>query len=718
MHLPSVPSTHTRSARPSLMRPHANGSEMRSPAVTTVGPASTSDQLQKPGTPVEQRREGNVRSQTSSRCRCLWSNRVGLAARKLLRGPVIDNTRLSPNKNPPQHRSKASIQHHLTNPAAANWHRAPHTVVHCHSTATATALCCRTASPMGSEKIPRPAYVVDIDECSGKAVRGTRRSASTREKPKVSHRDSRSDKSKRRTGDAEYTTERAVTAPASRKVDVITTENEIKQERRKSNASSTSSPRKSAARPPSAHKNRSFPKLSMPETNKREDPRHFGIPTPTTRSPPIVSQSKSQQMPQPIPVRPRAVTTQTYPTRPLSYHATYTSAGGYGPPLSASAWANYQPQPAITPSYPPPNPAGYIRYAATPAPPASDYFGSQALSAPERPMSARPLSSRFDPPSRSSSGFGMRDANQRELADAYEAGYYDDAYASASEGTIRKRESIRVPSRTPSRLSKSDADYQAMPPPTRPGILRRPATDYTYLGGLALTEIQWTYDLGDSREEARPRRSNSHRTSASYDLVEGMERVRIETANNGRRRQSYYGQSASGQSTYGQSNSTGSSGYEDKIRQAASYQEDVTGPSVPLTAEVLKRQQRRQAGSSRSTKSSASRDESDYRKSATTRTTRSGSGGDDENVTIKVTGTARVMVGGAQIDCPDGGEIEIKRQQKSLRNGSEQSVSEFGEQKRIDDRRSRVDRPSGRSRISSQHSYTRPSPQYLGENYF
>ncbi|KAH8672071.1 hypothetical protein BGZ60DRAFT_527501 [Tricladium varicosporioides] len=605
---------------------------------------------------------------------------------------------------------------------------------------------------MGSEKGPRPAYVVDFDDETGKAVRGSRRSArTTAEKPKISHRDSRSERErpKKRITDTEYTPERAVVAAASRKVDVITTEQELKLERRKSSASSTASPRKTA-RPPSAHKNKSFPKLEMPpERSRREDPRHFGIPTPN-RASPIISQSVSQPMPQPIALRPRAVTAQTYPTRPTSYHAAYASSGGYNnaPPLSNSAWANYQPPPQtiITPSYPPPNP-GFLPHAPTPAPAVSDYFSSQASSAPERPMSARPLSQRFDPPSRTSSGYGYRETLQQDLVDSYNQGYHDDAYAYVSDVKPRRRESIRVPSRTPSRLSKSDADYQAMPPPPRP-ILRRPVTDYPITPADPYPEEGRTlirdeprprrsssnrnsvsYDL-PVRSDSRPRRSNSHRNSVSYDqIVDGMGSVRIETANNGRRRSSYYiapsetPTSAYGQSTYNQSTSTGSSGYEDKVRMAASYQEDVAGPAVPLTADLLRKQQRRQAGSSRSTKSSASRDESDYKKSATTRTTRSGSGNDDENVTIKVTGTARVMVGGAQIDCPDGGEIEIKRQQKSIRNGSEQSVSEFGDrpvQRRIGDRerQSRADKPAGRSRIGSQHSYTRESPKYYDNNYF
>ncbi|TVY71336.1 hypothetical protein LSUE1_G008617 [Lachnellula suecica] len=551
-----------------------------------------------------------------------------------------------------------------------------------------------------SEKGPRPAYVVDVDD-SGKRVPGSRRSAkkSTKERPQVSQRESaRSDKPRRHDADPQQAAERAVTGSGARKQEVVTA---VKEERRKSSSSSTHSPRKE--RPPSAHKNQSFPKLQIGRTSKRDDPTHFGQQTPAsaTRPTPPTIVSQPSHMTQPIPMRPRAVTAQTYPPRPVSYHAAYGAGGGYGPPLSSSAWANYQPahQPIITPSYPPPSP-GYIRYAATPAPPTSDYFGSQAMSAPERPMSARPLSSRFGTPARPSSGIGMYDAHQQELADAYSAGYHDDGYTSASDGVARKRESIRVPSRVGQRLSKNEADYQAMPPPPRP-ILRRPLTDYP-------TEPIDPYHEGRTliRDDSRPRRPSSHRNSVSYDLGDGPERVHLETANNGRRRQSYYGQSA-------QSASTGSSAYEDKIRQASTYQQDV-GETVPLTAEVLKRQQRRQAGgSSRSTKSSASRDESDWRKSATTRTTRSGSG-EGENVTIKVTGTARVMVGGAQIDCPDGGEIEIKQQQKALRNGSEQS-SEYGGPERIEDRRSRDTRTSGKSRMSSRPSYTRSQPKQYYE---
>jgi hypothetical protein len=563
---------------------------------------------------------------------------------------------------------------------------------------------------MGSDKA-RPAYVDDVDETSGKAVRGTRRSASTREKPKVSQRDSRKGKKPH--------DDRAYPAESSTNVQDV----EVKLERRKSTSSSTRSPHKSS-RPPSAHENRGFPKVSIPSTSRTVNPSHFGIPSSATAraAPTVASQA--------IPLRPRAFTSQTYP-RPQSFHAAQTSAAGFGPPLSMSAY--YQPQPLITPSYPPPSPSSsYMRYAATPqysvnaAPQYTvaaqpDYFSQPA---PSRPLSSRfsPLGrvqamydpiprtssaigqATYDPIPRTNSAFGTRDL-PRSFNDTYDNSYFDDGYTAASDGAAIRRErrsSIRVPGT----MSRAEADSIAMPPPpstTRPGILRRTTTEYTIDPQSSYRDSRPLY-----REDPRPRRPSNNRHSVSYDLGNGPESVRVESANSGRRRQSFYDQPPS----------TGSGGYEEKLNQATSYQEDVAGPTVPLTADMLRKQQRRQGGSSRSTKSSASRDESDYKKSATTRTTRSGSGNDDENVTIKVTGQARVMVGGAQIDCTEGGEIEIK-QQKSIRNGSERSNSEYGGP-RIEDRRSRINHPTGRTRMSSQsgQSYTRSTPQYPMDNYF
>jgi len=550
----------------------------------------------------------------------------------------------------------------------------------------------------------KPAYVDEVDEKTGRVVRENRQVASTKQKPKV-HRDSRdSRKARRSLSDTAFPGE-----GSSRDAPPVDERKEVRIERRKSTSSGSSkSPRKN--RPPSAHENKSFPKASIPSSSRREnmDPSNYGIAQPTA----------APLMTQPIPLRPREISTQSY-QRPVSYHAPLPGGGYSRPPLSMSAF--YQQPQMITPSYPPPSPSymDNLRYSAAPQ---TEYFQPQAQA---RPLPARfeprmdpivrtpsafdPISrtgSAFEPISRTSSAFGTRSAFEGP------GSYFDDNYASASEGaTIRrseKRDSIRVPSNG---MTKAQADYAAMPPPTiiRPSILRR-STEYP----RAPTE--YTLDPDPYRDgrthyrresTSRPRRSSSTRHSVSYDLPRGDESVRVEAANSGRRRSGYYEPPLSNPAP----------AYEDTLHKAATYQEDVGGPTVPLTAETLKRQQRRHGGSSRS---SQSRDESDYKKSATTRTTRSLSNDNDENVTINVRGQARVVVGGAQIHCDEGGEIEIKRQ-KSLRNGSERSNSEYGGGGgRIEDRRSRVERPSlGRSHRSSQsgHSYTRSTPHYPGENY-
>lgn len=530
----------------------------------------------------------------------------------------------------------------------------------------------------GSGKVPQVASVYDVDD-DGKPVPGTKQSA-RKERPKISQRDSRSGKPRKSHSDggvvAKY--DEGI-SPGTKTVEVVR-EKDVKVERRRSSVSNTKSPKK----PPSAHENHRFPKLSIP---KKDDPSHFGIPTPTSHAPPVT---------QPVSIRPRPVTMQTYPTRPLSYHAAYTSSGYTGPPLSNSAY--FQHQQYIPPSYPPPSPS-YMRYAVTPQVQADYNFPVTTTPINTTPIGARPLNQRFasvqqqtyDPIQRTSSAFGVRDS----MLD----GNYDDGYTSASDVPIRKRASIRVPSVR----SKRDIDYEAMPPPSRPtGILRRPVTEYY----ADAPDPPSYHDRGSVYRDDPPptRRPSLRRSSVSYDIPDSHRGTQVfETATAGRRRTSYYGPSTE---------STGSSDYNSKVRHAQNYQENVAGPTIPLTADMLKRQQRH-AGSSRSTKSSGSRDESDYRKSATTRTTRSGSGGDDGDVTIKVTGQARVTVGSAQIDCTDGGEIEIK-QPKAIRNGSERGSEYGGTQRDRDDRRSRIDRLPGRSRMgsSSKASYTR-TPQWI-----
>ncbi|EKD21311.1 hypothetical protein MBM_00424 [Drepanopeziza brunnea f. sp. 'multigermtubi' MB_m1] len=622
---------------------------------------------------------------------------------------------------------------------------------------------------MGSDKA-RPAYVEDVDDSSGRPVRGSRKTAAV--KPKVYYheepvRDRRkSTKQRRSQSDAADVLEQKAMATAQH----VEIQREVKKpDRRKSLSASTKTPGKSS-RASSSQENHISREVERPRSSR--DPRNFGIPTPTTATRP------SNDV-QPIPFRPRALTSQTYP-RPISVQT--AGGGGYtqGPPLSMSAY--YQQPPVVTPSYPPPTPdSSYMQYAAPQQqaqyvqPPQYQYAQHQQFSqAPQYTMSpqsqlpsaaqgdgyfaprasSRPLSARFDPIPRSSTAFEPRasDLNPRTKSvfggrdsrprSDYDPAYHDDGYASAADGaTVRKSErrgSIRVPSST-AKMSKAEADCIAMPPPPRPtGILRR-STEY-HVDPKSDPAVGSYYEREDRSEERvapRARRPSPSRHSVSYDT----ESVRVEAANSSRRRQSSHGipSSADGSSEYAatsghearhETKSTrgpksayetkmsqaqayqGASGeYDAKLDQAQAYQDDVGGgPSIPLTAELLRRQQRKHGGSSRGTKSSASRDDSDYKKSATTRTTRSGSGDNEENVTIKVVGQARVMVGGTQIDCADGGEIRVQRQ-KSLHNGSERSSSEYGA-RRIEDRQSRVSRPSGQSRMSSSgESYTQ-TPDY------
>ncbi|KAI0157325.1 hypothetical protein GGR57DRAFT_63335 [Xylariaceae sp. FL1272] len=139
-------------------------------------------------------------------------------------------------------------------------------------------------------------------------------------------------------------------------------------------------------------------------------------------------------------------------------------------------------------------------------------------------------------------------------------------------------------------------------------------------------------------------------------------------------------------------------GIEDKIRDAARYQDGLAAPSSALTAEALRY---KNGGSQPSTRSTESRDESEYKHSATTHTTRSSSGEDD--ITIKVPMGAVVEVGGARITCKDGGDISLGRNNTSIKGSDRGTV--YG-----DDRRSRSDRSGNRLRASSHAAFARGLP--------
>jgi RNA recognition motif-containing protein len=174
------------------------------------------------------------------------------------------------------------------------------------------------------------------------------------------------------------------------------------------------------------------------------------------------------------------------------------------------------------------------------------------------------------------------------------------------------------------------------------------------------------YSRTQCRERSHsPQRGSSDGPPVSDDTGRGNESVRIEVPNSRRRRSSFC-----------ERFSVSTAANEDKLDKAATYQDDVAGPNVPLTAESLKRQQRLQSSSSRSVGSSRS-----------TRSSTSSYESDHENVTIRVTGSARVRVGGADITCDEGGEIEIKRR-KSLLEGRKRLDSEYERGNQVEDRKS------------------------------
>lgn len=194
-------------------------------------------------------------------------------------------------------------------------------------------------------------------------------------------------------------------------------------------------------------------------------------------------------------------------------------------------------------------------------------------------------------------------------------------------------------------MARAEADHNNMPPYRRPSSFRRTTSD----------RIAESYNGSNIS-----RRPESGPNFISYDLTEGRT---IEVGSNrGRRGQSYY-EIPGTQVPYYKSLE------ESKFK--SSYQESDKG-SPPLTAETLERQIRRQNGddsgwSTRANKGSEdSQDGYMYRQPATNRIARSGAGENNENVTIKVVGQARVEVGGARLEISDGGEVSFTRPRNGI----------------------------------------------------
>jgi hypothetical protein len=397
-------------------------------------------------------------------------------------------------------------------------------------------------------------------------------------------------------------------------------------------------------------------------------------------------------------------------SRPSSFYAS-----GRPPPANARFYANQTPGPPLPTSFPPPSwmgpgpgpgpggpgpgpgpgpghghghghgpspfgqpsPAPLVMHH-PPPPPTSDYF-------------ARPLESRFG--SRPQSSMGFRPPRAIE---------YDD-YEEPVEKALARRPS------TTRRVSKNDEDRKAMPPPRRPSSARPttlpfrpppstparrrgdfdehdPDVDNALFSDLS-PMAPVGYDFSPIPFRPRP----NFGADLGYDVPDQQ----TEVAGH-RRRNSYYG---------GNSGSSGSA-YEDKMRQASRYQDDIIAvPQMPLTAETL-RKAGKSGTSSRSTRSSGSHDESDYRQSATTRTTRSTAPNNDEDVTIRVKGSTVLKFGNTEMQCQDGAEINItSRSGNPEIRAADSDRSSYVDQ---DDRRTRVDIPTQSRLRATSRAKSRP----------
>ncbi|KAL1841921.1 hypothetical protein VTJ49DRAFT_6312 [Mycothermus thermophilus] len=413
----------------------------------------------------------------------------------------------------------------------------------------------------------------------------------------------------------------------------------------------------------------------------------------------------------PAPARPRAQT-----ARPPSYH------GPTRPPPSNARFYQQPPPTGFPPAQTPPT-AGWMG-PPPPGPPGPPLpFGPPVHAPlvmqnlphhhPPPPPSdlnfQRPLESRFGGRPQSSIGFRPPPPHALE---------YEDPYPEPIEKSLARR-----PSRS-HKPPKDEDDRRVMPPPRRPSSARPvslpfrpppPAPPKTP-GPLSRRRL----DLDDEPDpdeglfhDLSPAPYDYHGSLAprpprqSFGAEAGFEMADYFTEVGGRgRRSSFYG---------GNSASSGSA-YEDKMRQATRYQYDVEGgPPLPLTAETLRKAGRGGGASSRSTRSSGSHDESDYRQSATTRTT-----APDEGVTIKANGSTVVKYGNTELQCQEGAVINITSRSggnPEIRNAAAAVSDRASSYVDVDDRRTRVDLPTSRARAQSRaksrpRSFSRPLSKY------
>lgn len=413
-----------------------------------------------------------------------------------------------------------------------------------------------------------------------------------------------------------------------------------------------------------------------------DEPSYYGISTPASSG-----------------NRPRAN------TRPASYYA----GQPVGPP-HGSPWAPQSPMVSGGPphGFPPPGPGPYAGGPPPPqygGPPPSMYGGPPPPSPtgphsyfegrPPMPIQqpSRDLRGRFERPS-SAMGFSQSPAGSFEqpygeyyFAPQHEEPHYNPKRLSRSKQQQQEEDRKRMPPppkfkqqkeipRRPSTTAPSSAPFQ--PPPPRPTSRQqsRPPVRSTNRRSINMAPGHYpTFDEDDSEDDGglfhdspEPlydyrRRPTAGRTRRESKLMYEFDDAEYEPAGRASRRGSLYIPGAGGASLESES----------KMDSVRRYQEEVSGgPQTPLTAETLRKASKGVA-SSRSTRSSASRDESDYKQRSNTTgitgITRSSSGGNGENLTMKIAGKAVVRIGDAEIDCEDS-EITFSHGQQDMPRGS------------------------------------------------
>lgn len=410
---------------------------------------------------------------------------------------------------------------------------------------------------------------------------------------------------------------------------------------------------------PSAKSSKTLPNLHTSSARKSQEQSSFYGISPTATSPILTAAATSS--------RPRAYTANQ---RPSSYYGTPSKP----PQSNARYWQH--PNPVLGTSFPPqapyPPPSAPQYHSPFPPPqqqypqPPVDYLTSQDA-----------LAARFDP-------HRPRSAMGRPAID------YGQDYDDHEEGGVL----IRRPSLTRRRSTRQEADRIRMPPPQRPSSMRPqltssfapPALKRQSIGSVGSLYDDESLDGDDSLYAGvspggrypRPARRPSTDSTTMYDTGHGY----AEVAGRISRRNSHYG--ARRQSIDRE--------VEDKYKSALKYQEDVDGPTNILTADTLRRINKTP---SKGTKSSGSKGESGYGRSAASRNSM-----DPEDMTIFVKGMGSLTIGNAQLDIRDGAEIAIRTNgsERNSRGGSDNASTAYAD----DSRTARFERPQARIRASSR----------------